>query len=156
MKQAFWAYAVVAFGVVIVIIMLFIQRMTITTEENYYLEKEILESSMIDAVDYGTYRTTGKIVMSEQKFVEVFIRRFAESVTNNKTYQLNFYDIKEEPPKPVYSRPIRITRQDITELKIVTSLKDEFIKIVRESEESPEDRDEIIRIGLNALGGETK
>ncbi|MBQ6285888.1 MAG: hypothetical protein IJK67_06265, partial [Bacilli bacterium] len=35
MKQAFWAYAVVAFGVVIVIIMLFIQRMTITTEENY-------------------------------------------------------------------------------------------------------------------------
>ena len=99
MKQAFWAYAVVAFGVVIVIIMLFIQRMTITTEENYYLEKEILESSMIDAVDYGTYRTTGKIVMSEQKFVEVFIRRFAESVTNNKTYQLNFYDIKEEPPK---------------------------------------------------------
>ncbi len=37
--------------------------------------------------------------MSEQKFVEVFIRRFAESVTNNKTYQLNFYDIKEEPPK---------------------------------------------------------
>ena len=99
MKQAFWAYAVVLFGVVIVIIMLFIQRMTITTEENYYLEKEILESSMIDAVDYGTYRTTGKIVMSEQKFVEVFIRRFAESVTNNKTYQLNFYDIKEEPPK---------------------------------------------------------
>ena len=99
MKQAFWAYAVVAFGVVIVVVMLFIQRMTITTEENYYLEKEILESSMIDAVDYGTYRTTGKIVMSEQKFVEVFIRRFAESVTNNKTYQLNFYDIKEEPPK---------------------------------------------------------
>ncbi len=99
MKQEFWAYAVVLFGVVIVIIMLFIQRMTITTEENYYLEKEILESSMIDAVDYGTYRTTGKIVMSEQKFVEVFIRRFAESVTNNKTYQLNFYDIKEEPPK---------------------------------------------------------
>ena len=99
MKHAFWAYAVVAFGVVIVIIMMFIQRMTITTEEDYYLEKEILESSMIDAVDYGTYRTTGKIIMSEQKFVEVFIRRFAESVTNNKTYQLNFYDIKEEPPK---------------------------------------------------------
>ena len=54
---------------------------------------------MIDAVDYGTYRTTGKIVMSEQKFVEVFIRRFAESVTNNKTYELSFYDIYEEPPK---------------------------------------------------------
>ncbi len=60
MKQAFWAYAVVAFGVVIVVVMLFIQRMTITTEENYYLEKEILESSMIDAVDYGTYKKQEK------------------------------------------------------------------------------------------------
>ena len=99
MKHAFWGYAIVAFGVVIVIVLLFIQRMTTTTEENYYLEREILESSMIDAVDYGTYRTTGKIVMSREKFVEVFIRRFAESVTNNKTYQLNFYDIHEMPPK---------------------------------------------------------
>lgn len=99
MKESFWAYFVVAFGVVIVIIMLLIQRMSTTTEENYYLTKEIVESSMIDAVDYGTYRNTGKIVMSEQKFVEVFLRRFAESVTNNKTYEVSFYDIYEEPPK---------------------------------------------------------
>lgn len=99
MKQSFWAYFVVAFGIVIVIVMLFIQRMTTTTEENFYLGREILESSMIDAVDYGTYRATGKIVMSEQKFVEVFLRRFAESVTNNKTYQISFYDIYEDPPK---------------------------------------------------------
>ena len=99
MKQSFWAYFVVSAGVVIVIIMLLVQRMTTKTEEDYYLEKEILESSMIDAVDYGTYRTTGKIVMSEQKFVEVFLRRFAESVSNNSTYEISFYDIHEYPPK---------------------------------------------------------
>ncbi len=99
MKHAFWGYAIVAFGVVIVIVLLFIQRMTTTTEENYYLEREILESSMIDAVDYGTYRTTGRVVMSEQKFIEVFVRRFAQSVTNNKEYELSFYDIYEDPPK---------------------------------------------------------
>ena len=113
MKLAFWAYAVVAFGVVIVIILLFIQRMTTTTEENYYLEREILESSMIDAVDYGAYRTTGKIVMSREKFVEVFLRRFAASVTNNKTYQINFYDIHETPPKAT----VRIrTAANVTEI----------------------------------------
>ncbi len=99
MKESFWAYFVVALGVIIVIIMLLIQRMSTTTEENYYLTKEIVESSMIDAVDYGTFRNTGKLVMSEQKFVEVFLRRFAESVTNNKTYEVSFYDIYEEPPK---------------------------------------------------------
>ena len=99
MKESFWAYFVIAAGVIIVIIMLFIQRMSTTTEENYYLTKEIVESSMLDVVDYGTFRNTGRLVMSEQKFVEVFLRRFAESVTNNKTYEVSFYDIYEEPPK---------------------------------------------------------
>ena len=60
---------------------------------------------------------------------------------------------EEEPERAVYSRPIKITRQEITEPKIGTSLKDEFIRIVRESAESQADREEIIRIGLNALGG---
>ncbi len=99
MKHSFWGYFVVLCGVVIVVILLLIQRMTTTSEEDFYLAREVLESSMIDAVDYGTYRTTGRLVMSEQKFVEVFIRRFSESVTNNKTYKLEFYDIYEEPPK---------------------------------------------------------
>lgn len=99
MKQSFWAYFVVAFGVVIIVVMLLVQRLTTTTEEDFYLGREVLESSMIDAVDYGTYRSTGRVVMSEQKFVEVFLRRFSESVTNNKTYQLSFYDMYEDQPK---------------------------------------------------------
>ncbi len=99
MKESFWAYFVIGLGIVIVVIMLFIQRMTTTTEEDYYLIKEVLSSSMIDAVDYGTYRNSGKVIISEQKFVEVFLRRFAETVTNSKTYEISFYDIYEDPPK---------------------------------------------------------
>ena len=99
MKHSFWGYFVIVMGIAIIIIMLLIQRMTTTTEEDFYLAREVMEAAMIDAVDYGTYRTTGKLVMSEQKFVEVFLRRFSETVTNNKTYQISFYDIYEEPPK---------------------------------------------------------
>lgn len=99
MKHSFWGYFVVLCGVVIIVILLLVQRMTTTSEEDFYLAREVMEASMVDAVDYGTYRTTGKLVMSEQKFVEIFIRRFAENVTNNKTYKLEFYDIYEEPPK---------------------------------------------------------
>ena len=99
MKESYWAYFLLILGIVIVLVKLLIQRLTTTTEEDFYLGREVLEASMIDAVDYGTYRTTGKVIMSEQKFVEVFIRRFADSVTNNKTYELSFYDIYEDPPK---------------------------------------------------------
>ena len=113
MKHSFWGYFVIAMGLAIIVIMLLIQRMTTTTEEDFYLAREVMEAAMIDAVDYGTYRTTGKLVMSEQKFVEVFLRRFSESVTNNKTYQISFYDIYEEPPKATIK--IR-TRAGTTEL----------------------------------------
>ena len=99
MKESYWAYFLLILGIVIVLVMLLIQRLTTTTEEDFYLGREVLEASMIDAVGYGTYRTTGKVIMSEQKFVEVFIRRFADSVSNNKTYELSFYDIYEDPPK---------------------------------------------------------
>lgn len=99
MKEAAWGYLILALGVAIIAIMLLIQNLTTTSEENFYLTREVLEASMYDAVDYGTYARSGKLVMSEQKFVEVFLRRFAESVTNNKTYNINFYDIHEYPPK---------------------------------------------------------
>ena len=99
MKESYWAYFLLALGVTIIIIMMMVQRMSTTTEEDFYLGREVLESSMLDAIDYGTYRTTGRIVMSKEKFVEVFIRRFSQSVVNSKTYKLSFYDIYEEPPK---------------------------------------------------------
>lgn len=99
MKESAWGYLILVLGVAIIAIMLLVQNLTTTSEENFYLTREVLEASMYDAVDYGTYARSGKLVMSEQKFVEVFLRRFAESVTNNRTYNINFYDIHEYPPK---------------------------------------------------------
>ena len=79
--------------------MLLVSRVTTHAEEDYYLAREVMPASMLDAVDYGAYRTTGRIIMSKSKFMEVYIRRFAESVTNSQDYQIDFYDIYEEPPK---------------------------------------------------------
>lgn len=113
MKESFWGYFIITLGLIILTILLLVQRATVRTEEDFYLGREVLEASMLDAVDYGTYRTTGRVVMSKEKFVEVFIRRFAESVTNNKTYELSFYDIYEDPPKAT----VRIqTKSGATEL----------------------------------------
>ena len=53
---------------------------------------------MYDAIDLGAYRRDGVIRIDREKFVENFIRRFAESATLNKTYTVNFYSIYEIPP----------------------------------------------------------
>lgn len=99
MKESSWAFALVSFGLAIFAILMLTQRISTSTEEDFYLGREVLTASMLDAVDYSTFRNTGELVMIEQKFVEIFIRRFAESVSGTKTYKLDFYDIREYPPK---------------------------------------------------------
>lgn len=99
MKESLWGYLILLLGVIVTTVMLLVSRVTTHAEEDYYLAREIMQSAMLDAVDYGAYRTTGKIIMSKSKFMEVYIRRFAESVTNSQDYQIDFYDIYEEPPK---------------------------------------------------------
>ncbi len=99
MKESFWFYIIVVIGLFVIVVSMLVQDLTTTSEADYYLVKEVMEAAMVDAVDYGTYRTTGKIKIIEEKFVENFLRRFSESVKGAKTYNIDFYDIYESPPK---------------------------------------------------------
>ena len=99
MKEAFWTYLLIALGIFIFVVLLLVQDLTSTDEEDYYLTKEVMEASMIDAIDYGVYRQYGDIRMVKEKFYESFIRRYSESVKGIKTYKIEFYDVYEYPPK---------------------------------------------------------
>lgn len=78
MKESYWGYWLMVFGVFIIVVLLLIQSFTSTNTQDYYLIKEISEASMVDAIDYGYYRTYGELKMNKEKFYEVFLRRFAE------------------------------------------------------------------------------
>ena len=91
MKESAWGYAIIFLGLVILGVLLLTQRLTTTNEEDFYLGREILSASMVDAVDLGTFRATGELVMVKEKFVEIFLRRFAESVSTSKNFQIDFY-----------------------------------------------------------------
>jgi hypothetical protein len=99
MKESMWGYLIISLGIIIIAVILLVQRFTSRNEQDYYLSREIIKASMVDAIDYGSYGASGKLVMSKEKFVAVFTRRFAESVSPDNTYQLDFYDIHEYPPK---------------------------------------------------------
>lgn len=99
MKESFFNYLVIILGMFVILVILLIQDLTSTAEEDYYLGKEVMEAAMIDSIDLGLYRQTGTIRIIESKFVENYIRRFAESVNDSKDYVLEFYDIYENPPK---------------------------------------------------------
>lgn len=99
MKESMWGYLIVIMGIFVVVVMIILQNISTTDEQNYYLVKEAMEAAMIDSVDYGVYRNYGEIRIIEEKFVENFIRRFSESVQANKDYKIDFYEIYESPPK---------------------------------------------------------
>jgi len=100
MKESFWGYFIIMIGVFGIAIVLLFQDVTNTNDQNYYLIKEITEASMLDAVDKTYYaQNNGAVSINKEKFVENFIRRYAESAGLNKTYKIKIYDIVEMPPK---------------------------------------------------------
>ena len=68
-------------------------------ELDYYLLKDTTEAAMNDAVDYDFYANHGLVRMDKEKFVESFVRRFADGVDAKRGYDIQFYDLNETPPK---------------------------------------------------------
>lgn len=99
MKESFWAYFIIIAGILTLAIVLLFQDITNTNDQNYYLVKEITEAAMLESVSVAHYENTGEVKINKEKFIENFIRRYAESAGFNKTYNIEFYDINEEPPK---------------------------------------------------------
>ena len=98
MKESMWGYWLVLLGIMIITVMILMQNYTTTNQQDYYLVKEVTYAAMYDAVDYGYYKKNGELKIIKEKFVENFVRRFAENATLNKTYKVNIYTIYESPP----------------------------------------------------------
>ena len=99
MKETYWGYWLIILGILIIGVMLLVNSTSTNSTQDYYTLKEVTQASMIDAVDFAYYRLYGNIKMSEQKFVENFLRRFADNTNLSNTYNVDFYDLYEVPPK---------------------------------------------------------
>ena len=98
MKESVWGYAVIVIGIIMIFIIFFFQNVTNIDEHNMSLLKEVTEASMNDAIDWESYKDSGKVKITEEIFIENFIRRFAENAQLSSTYKIEFYKIQEEPP----------------------------------------------------------
>ena len=99
MKEAYWGYWLVILGVFVVVVMLLIQNVTSNNTIDKYTIRQISEAAMIDAVDYSYYREYGELRINKEKFIESFLRRFAETASVTTEYKITFTGIYEAPPK---------------------------------------------------------
>ena len=100
MKETMFAWFFFFVFIVCLGAVFFFQRIVNTSEHNYYVLKEVTEASMWDAIDLSYYRSSeGNIKINREKFVESFIRRFAQSANLSRKYLIQIYDVNEIPPK---------------------------------------------------------
>ena len=93
----------------------------ITNEQDDFLLKEVTEASMYDAIDLTALRIgvgydgvtmdsdpesmhclsyePGTIRIIREKFVESFMRRFADNAELNRNYRIVIHDLDECPPR---------------------------------------------------------
>ncbi|MEG0026154.1 MAG: DUF5411 family protein [Bacilli bacterium] len=99
MKDSFWGVFIIGAGIVTLSIIFLFQSITNTDEHNYNLLKETTEAAMEDAIDYQAYYLNKNLKINQEKFVDSFVRRFAENASLSRSYTIEIYDINESPPK---------------------------------------------------------
>lgn len=99
MKESFWGTMILSFGVIAIIFIYFFQNITNTDQQNYNLLKETTEAAMYDSIDQVEYQKNGNIKINAEKFIENFVRRYAENASLSNTYVIEIYHISEYPPK---------------------------------------------------------
>ena len=98
MKDSIWAYFIIMFGIIAIVFIFFMQRVSTADQHTYTLLRETTEAAMYDAVDKESLEN-GIVKIDKDKFIEIFLRRFAENASLSRNYQIDIYDINEEPPK---------------------------------------------------------
>ena len=99
MSKAMQLVGIILLGVITLVIINLMNDVRSTNELDYYLLQEVTEASMYDAVDYSYYRESGLLKVDRDMFLESFTRRFAESVKNDRDYDIKIIDFNETPPK---------------------------------------------------------
>lgn len=99
MHESFWSMFIIGLGIVSISFIIFFQNLTSIDEQNYTLLRETTEAAMYDAIDLASYRRDGTIRIDREKFVENFVRRFAEGANLGQNYKIEIFDVSETPPK---------------------------------------------------------
>ncbi len=99
MNKGMLGVGIIILGLIALLLVNIVSNYSSGGELDYYLLKETTEAALTDSLD-GDFETTYGIQrMDKEKFVESFLRRFADNVDKTRTYYIQFIDLNEVPPK---------------------------------------------------------
>lgn len=100
MSKAMTIVGIVILGILTLAVVNIINQYSQGKEMDEQLLNETTKAAMVDSIDLGYYRISGGLLRCDrEKFLESFVRRFAESVTSSTDYKIRILDFNETPPK---------------------------------------------------------
>ena len=100
MSRALAIVGIIMLGTLALAVINLTQHVQSGNELDYYLLEETTEAAMLDAVDMAYYRYSGGVVrMDRERFIESFLRRFAENINTSRDYDIKIIDLNEIQPK---------------------------------------------------------
>lgn len=99
MNKAMLSVGIIFLAVLALLLINVLNNYATGGELDYYLVKETTEAAMQDSLDINFQALNGVVRMDKEKFVESFIRRFANNINDTREYKITFYSLNEVPPK---------------------------------------------------------
>ena len=99
MNKGMLGVGIIVMGLIALLLVNIISNYSTGGELDYYLLKETASAALEDSIDQEFQTNYGLPRMDKEKFVESFLRRFAENVDGTRTYNIKFLDLNEVPPK---------------------------------------------------------
>jgi len=99
MNKGMLGVGIIIMGLIALLMINIVSNYSTGGELDYYLLKETSEAAVEDAIDGEFQMSYGLPRIDKERFVESFLRRFAENVDATRTYDIKFIDINEIPPK---------------------------------------------------------
>lgn len=99
MNKGMLGVGIIIMGLIALLMINIVSNYSTGGELDYYLLKETSEAAVEDAINGEFQMSYGLPRIDKERFVESFLRRFAENVDATRTYDIKFIDINEIPPK---------------------------------------------------------
>lgn len=99
MNKGMLGVGIIVMGLIALLLINIVSNYSSGGELDYYLLKETTEASIGDAMDLDFETNYGIPRMDKERFVESFLRRFAENADTQRNYDIKFIDLNEVPPK---------------------------------------------------------
>lgn len=135
MNKGFLTVGIIILASLTLLLVNVITNMSTGGEVDFYLVKETSEAAMNDALDDYFFSQHGVPRIDKEKYMESFLRRFADNVNDTRDYVIGFYALNEVPPKVSVKVDSLTTLSFQGEAAVISTSINQLVEMTKEEDD---------------------